>query len=358
MGISGGSDGARYGPSMMPGGDKDVYDHHIKPIVETIAAQVGDGACVTYIGPGGSGNYVKMVHNGIEYGDMQLIAEAYDLLKNVGGLSNGEIATVFDTWQKGPLSSFLVELTANVLLKEDDEAAGGGGQLVDKILDKTGMKGTGKWTVIDALELGVPVPTIASAFDSRLISGLKDQRVKTAGVLKRPNSAASTMGDGISKADLVDMIEQALLASKIVAYAQGMSILTKASAERNWDLDLAEIARIWKGGCIIRASLLDQIQAAFTRDNNLANLLLDPELATMVLGADSAWRKVVAMASERGIGIPAMSASLGYYDSMRRERLPANLVQAQRDAFGAHGYERVDMPGTFNSDWTTTTSQS
>ncbi|GAB5353218.1 hypothetical protein AAMO2058_000018600 [Amorphochlora amoebiformis] len=345
MGVSGGSEGARYGPSMMPGGDKDTYDSFLAPILEKVAAQVDEGSCVTYIGPGGAGNYVKMVHNGIEYGDMQLIAEAYDILRTVGGMSNEEISEVFTELNEGPLESFLIELTAKLLKKKDDQT--GNGELVDMVSDKTGMKGTGKWTVLDALELGVPVPTIAAALDGRLISGLQDLRLKAGDILKGPTKNSPKF----DKKALISSIQQALLASKIVAYAQGMSILSTASNLRGWELNLGEISRIWKGGCIIRAALLDDIRAAYARNPSLENLMMDPKLAQVLTHADEAWRTVVSAAVENGIAAPAISASLGYYDSFRRKKSSANLVQAQRDAFGAHTYERIDMPGSFTSNW-------
>mmetsp|Transcript_20687 Transcript_20687/g.38910 ORF Transcript_20687/g.38910 Transcript_20687/m.38910 type:complete len:288 (-) Transcript_20687:325-1188(-) len=280
---------------------------------------------------------------------MQLIAEAYDLLKTVGGMTNKEISKTFETWNKGPLASFLVELTAQVLKIPDDRT--NEGFLVDKILDKTGMKGTGKWTVQDALELGVAVPTISAAFDGRLLSGLKEQRERASETLGGISAADTTGGSPIAKEDLVEMVEKALLASKIVAYAQGMSILSTASERREWSLDLSKIARIWKGGCIIRAELLNDIQEAYKTDPTLPNLLLDPTLAKVVSDSAGSWRAVVAAATARGVAIPAISASLGYYDAYRRADSPANLVQAQRDAFGAHGYERKDMEGSFTSDW-------
>jgi 6-phosphogluconate dehydrogenase len=285
-----------------------------------------------------------MVHNGIEYGDMQLIAEAYDILKNVGGLSNEELADTFDDWNKGELKSFLIEITAQIFAKKDPMT---GHHLVDMILDKSGQKGTGKWTVQQACEIAAPAPTIAGAVEARVVSALKDERQAAARLLKGvtiPNGA-------IDRAKLVEDVRHALYASKICSYAQGMNILRTASHKYEWGLKLGRIARIWKGGCIIKAQFLDRIKSAFERDANLANLLVDKEFARELVERQPGWRRVVAKAAEAGVPIPTMSASLSYFDSYRRERLPANLVQAQRDFFGAHTYERVDRPGSFHSDW-------
>ncbi|VAI68796.1 unnamed protein product [Triticum turgidum subsp. durum] len=294
MGVSGGEEGARHGPSMMPGGSLEAYQY-IEDILLKVSAQVPDsGPCVTYIGKAGSGNFVKMVHNGIEYGDMQLIAEAYDVLKSVGKLTNGELQQVFAEWNKGELLSFLVEITADIFSIKDDQ---GEGYLVDKVLDKTGMKGT------------------------------------------------------VDKAQLIEDVRKALYASKICSYAQGMNIIKAKSTEKGWGLNLGELARIWKGGCIIRASFLDRIKKAYDRNGELANLLIDPEFAQEIMDRQAAWRRVVCLAINNGVSTPGMSASLAYFDSYRRDRLPANLVQAQRDYFGAHTYERVDMPGSFHTEW-------
>ncbi|KAF3785585.1 6-phosphogluconate dehydrogenase decarboxylating 2 [Nymphaea thermarum] len=350
MGVSGGEDGARNGPSLMPGGSFQAYGN-IQDVLGKVAAQVDDGPCVTYIGEGGSGNFVKMVHNGIEYGDMQLIAEAYDVLKNVGGLSNAELAATFSDWNRGELESFLIEITADIFSVRDEF---GEGELVDKILDKTGMKGTGKWTVQQAAELSIAAPTIAASLDSRYLSGLKEEREEADRVFEEVGALGETLGRkrGIDKKALVDDVRQALYASKICSYAQGMNLLRAKSAEKGWNLNLGELARIWKGGCIIRAVFLDRIKKAYERNPRLANLMVDPEFAREMVQRQAAWRRVVGLAIEAGISTPGMSASLAYFDTYRRARLPANLVQAQRDLFGAHTYERVDRPGSFHTEWT------
>ncbi|PPS05220.1 hypothetical protein GOBAR_AA15423 [Gossypium barbadense] len=311
-------------------------------------AQVPDsGPCVTYIGKGGSGNFVKMVHNGIEYGDMQLIAEAYDVLKSVGKLSNEELHSVFSEWNKGELLSFLIEITADIFGIKDDKADG---YLVDKVLDKTGMKGTGKWTVQQAADLSIAAPTIAASLDSRFLSGLKEERVEAAKVFKSGGFGDVLTDQVVDKARLIDDVRQALYASKICSYAQGMNLIRAKSIEKGWDLKLGELARIWKGGCIIRAIFLDRIKKAYDRNSDLANLLVDPEFAKEIIDRQSAWRRVVCLAINSGISTPGMSASLAYFDTYRRERVPANLVQAQRDYFGAHTYERVDMDGSFHTE--------
>ncbi|KAJ3701066.1 hypothetical protein LUZ61_004771 [Rhynchospora tenuis] len=354
MGVSGGEDGAHNGPSLMPGGHKEAYTN-VQSILSKIAAQVDDGPCVTYVGPGGAGNFVKMVHNGIEYGDMQLISEAYDILKHVGGLSNDELARVFDDWNRGELESFLIEITADIFSVPDDfnGSASGEHHLVDRILDKTGMKGTGKWTVQQAAELAIAAPTIAASLDSRYISGLKDQRVAAETALQRAGLQPGLLrgSSWVDKRRLVDDVRQALYASKICSYAQGMNLIRAKSNEKGWDLNLGELARIWKGGCIIRARFLDRIKKAYGRNPNLANLIVDEEFAQEIVQRQAAWRRVVGLAVESGVGAPGMSASLSYFDSYRRSRLPANLVQAQRDYFGAHTYERVDKPGSFHTEW-------
>ncbi|KAL2552161.1 6-phosphogluconate dehydrogenase [Forsythia ovata] len=348
MGVSGGEEGARNGPSLMPGGSFEAYKY-IEDILLKVAAQVPDsGPCVTYIGKGGSGNFVKMVHNGIEYGDMQLIAEAYDVLKSVGKLSNEELQNVFLKWNKGELLSFLIEITADIFGIKDDK---GDGYLVDKVLDKTGMKGTGKWTVQQAAELSVAAPTIESSLDSRFLSGLKEERVEAAKVFKSGGFGDILASPTVDKDKLIEDVRQALYASKICSYAQGMNLIRTKSIEKGWDLKLGELARIWKGGCIIRAIFLDRIKKAYDRNPDLANLLVDPEFAKEIIDRQSAWRRVVCLAINSGISTPGMSASLSYFDTYRRERLPANLVQSQRDYFGAHTYERVDMPGSFHTEW-------
>ncbi|KAL6782635.1 hypothetical protein ACKKBG_A07540 [Auxenochlorella protothecoides x Auxenochlorella symbiontica] len=347
MGVSGGEEGARNGPAMMPGGDEGAYSH-LRPVVERVAAQTDDGPCVTYIGPGGAGNYVKMVHNGIEYGDMQLIAEAYDVLRTVGGLSNEELAATFVEWNGGELESFLVMITSLIFSVRDTE---GEGFLLDKILDKTGMKGTGKWTIQQAAELSVAAPTMAAALDARFLSGLKDERVAAEALYAGLGVAAPAAAPGVDKAALVADVREALYAAKICSYAQGYNIIRAKSMEKGWGIELADLGRIWKGGCIIRAAFLDRIKVAYQRNPDLPNLLVDPDFAAELARKQDAWRRVVAVAVGAGIGIPGITGSLGYFDSYRRGRLPANLVQAQRDFFGSHTYERVDRPGWTHTVW-------
>jgi 6-phosphogluconate dehydrogenase len=347
MGVSGGEEGALWGPSLMPGGDEASYKV-LEPILKKIAAKPddGDGACVTYIGSGGAGHFVKMVHNGIEYGDMQLIAEAYDLLKNVGGLNNKQLKETFLEWNKGVLKSFLIEITAKVIDFMDPN--GTGKYLVELIMDKAGAKGTGKWTTQTALDLGVAIPTITSAVDARNLSGLKDERVKASTVLAGPQPS-------VLKGDLktfTNEVADALYCSKICSYAQGMAMLSTADKELKFGLHLDEIARIWKAGCIIRAVFLDEIKKAFKEEPHLPNLLMAGRFKEATASRQDAWRKIVTTAIANGIPTPAFSSSLAYYDSYRRARLPANLIQAQRDFFGAHTYERLDNPGTFvHTEW-------
>ncbi|RME41031.1 MAG: decarboxylating NADP(+)-dependent phosphogluconate dehydrogenase, partial [Caldilineae bacterium] len=329
MGVSGGEEGARHGPSLMPGGDRTAYDT-AEPLLTAIAAKApADGApCVTYIGPGGAGHYVKMVHNGIEYGDMQLIAESYALLKTALHLSAEEFHRLFRNWNDGELASFLIEITAHIFTKMDEET---GQPLVDLILDKAGQKGTGKWTSQNALDVGAPVPTITAAVDGRILSSLKEERVAAAKRLSGPETAYT--GD---RQTLLDAVRDALYAAKICSYAQGMALLGKASAEYGYDLNLAEIARIWRAGCIIRAALLEDITAAYRRNPALPNLLVDDHFREAVQRRQAAWRFAVQTAIGLGVPVPAMSASLAYFDAYRSARLPANLIQAQRDYFGAH----------------------
>ncbi|UCF92666.1 MAG: NADP-dependent phosphogluconate dehydrogenase [Desulfobacterales bacterium] len=341
-GISGGEEGALKGPSIMPGGPEEAYAV-LAPVFTRIAAQVDDGACCTYIGPSGAGHFVKMVHNGIEYGDMQLIAEAYDILRSVLGLEAAEISAIFARWNEGPLNSYLVEITAKILKKTDPET---GRPLVDVILDKAGQKGTGKWTSQTALDLGVAVPTINAAVEARILSSYKAQRLQASKTLRGP---ASRYANG--KPQLVDGVHDALYASKICSYAQGMAMMRTASEEFDWGLDLAEISRIWKGGCIIRARFLDLIKEAYQQQPGLANLLLHPGFSGWLEDAQEAWRLVLATTARLGIPALALSASLGYFDSYRRDRLPQNLTQAQRDFFGAHTYERLDKEGIFHTEW-------
>ena len=337
MGVSGGEEGALWGPSMMPGGDEASYKH-LEPILTKVAAKAddGDGACVTYIGSGGSGHFVKMVHNGIEYGDMQLIAEAYDLLKRVGGLSNKQLKDVFLEWNNGPLKSFLIEITTKVIDFADPN--GTGRDLIDMILDKAGQKGTGKWTTQTALDLGIPLPTITAAVDARNLSALKDQRVKAAKVLKGPMPAKQT---GDVKKFIADVAD-ALYCSKICAYAQGMALISESNKVYKYGIKLDEVSRIWKAGCIIRAVFLDEMKKAFKEQPDTANLLMVPRFTEAVASRQDAWRRTVSLAIAQGLPTPAFSASVAYYDSYRSERLPANLIQAQRDFFGAHTYARVD----------------
>jgi 6-phosphogluconate dehydrogenase len=344
MGVSGGEEGALNGPSLMPGGTEAAYQE-IKQIVETIAAQVDDGPCVTYIGPGGAGHYVKMVHNGIEYGDMQLIAEAYDLLKNALGLDHTQLHEVFSEWNTtDELNSFLIEITANIFDKTDDDT---GLALVDVIMDAAAQKGTGRWTVESALELGVSIPTIIAAVNARIMSSIKSERVAASQVLTGPTGKY----DGEAKA-FITKVRDALYCSKICSYAQGMALIGKASQEMyGGKIDLGECARIWKGGCIIRAGFLGRIKHAFDQNAQLPNLLLAPEFKQTILDRQQAWREVLMTAAQLGIPVPAFSASLDYFDSYRRDRLPQNLTQAQRDYFGAHTFERTDKPGTYHAEW-------
>ncbi|NES22850.1 MAG: decarboxylating NADP(+)-dependent phosphogluconate dehydrogenase [Symploca sp. SIO3E6] len=349
MGVSGGEEGALNGPSLMPGGTDTAYKE-LEPILTKIAAQVDDGPCVTYIGPGGAGHYVKMVHNGIEYGDMQLIAEAYDILKNGLGLDHKQLHEVFSEWNTtDELNSFLIEITADIFKYVDQDT---NLPLVDLILDSAGQKGTGRWTVVSSLELGVPIPTMYAAVNARVISSYKDERIAAAKELTGPAGKY----DGDAKA-LINKVRDALYCSKMCSYAQGMALLSKASEEFNYNLNLAETARIWKGGCIIRAGFLDKIKNAFNENPKLPNLLLAPEFKQTILDRQNAWREVLATSNQLGIPVPAFSASLDYFDSYRRERLPQNITQAQRDYFGAHTYERVDKPRGefFHTEWAANT---
>jgi 6-phosphogluconate dehydrogenase len=343
MGVSGGEEGALNGPSLMPGGAREAYAE-LAPILTKIAAQVNDGPCVTYIGPGGAGHFVKTVHNGIEYGDMQLIAEVYDLMQTALGMTPQQMAPVFAQWNEGPLESFLIEITAKILAETDPKTRQ---PLVDVIVDRAGQKGTGRWTSEIALELGVPLPTIHAAVDARALSSLKDERVAASKVLGGPR--ASVVRDPA----LLDALRDALYASKICSYAQGMDLLKTASRASKWNLQLGEIARIWKGGCIIRARFLDRIKDAYRKNQELANLLLDEELGGFLMNAQASWRKVTALGAAHGVPMLAMASSLGYFDSYRRARLPQNLTQAQRDCFGAHTFERLDAPAGqfFHHDW-------
>jgi len=344
-GVSGGEEGARFGPSIMPGGSQAAWTR-IRDVLEAIAAKTEAGACVTHVGPDGAGHFVKMVHNGIEYGDMQLIAETYDVLHRGLGLTTPQTGQVFAEWNRGPLESFLVELTAHVCGVVDPETKQ---PLVDVIEDKAGQKGTGKWTAQTALDLAVAIPTIGAALDARVLSSLKEQRVAASALYKggtKPAAFSSTGADPW-KNDLRD----ALLASRVCSYAQGMALIAAGSAEYRWTIDLSEMARIWKGGCIIRAKLLDAVRQAFTAEPALPNLLVDPAIAADLQRALPGWRRVVGAAASSGIAVPALAGSLAYFDSYTTARLPQNLTQAQRDAFGAHKFERVERSGFVHADW-------
>jgi len=345
MGVSGGEEGARHGPSLMPGGARSAYDH-LRPILESIAAKTDSGPCVTYVGPDGAGHFVKMVHNGIEYGVMQLIAEAYDLLHRAVGFPAAQTAALFAEWNRGQLASYLIEITSQVLAARDPETSN---PLVEMILDQAGQKGTGKWTAQAALDLGVPVPTIAAAIDARVLSSMKAERVHAS----EPLSSVPTAHVAADRHEIAGAVRDALDAAIVCAYAQGLALLRAASVEYDWNLELREIARIWKGGCIIRARLLDPIMQAFERDPELPNLLLDADIRPRVLAAEHAWRLAVRMAVDQAIPVPALSAALAYFDSYRSAVLPQNLTQAQRDLFGAHTYQRVDRPeaGFVHTDW-------
>ncbi len=341
-GVSGGEEGALKGPSIMPGGQREAYAL-IAPVFEAIAARVDGQPCCTYIGPDGAGHYVKMVHNGIEYGDMQMICEAYDILHRVLGLSAAELHQVFAEWNAGDLNSYLIEITRDIFARTDPDT---GKPMVDVILDRAGQKGTGKWTSVSALDLGVPAPTIAEAVFARCISAIKDERVAASAQLSGPTGRFQ--GD---RREFIRAIHDALYASKICSYAQGFQLMRAAGEEYKWDLDYGRIAMIWRGGCIIRAHFLNRIKEAYDRNPRLANLLLDPYFKDIIDRTQANWRRVVATAAETGIPVPAFSSALAYYDSYRSARLPANLLQAQRDYFGAHTYERVDRPGIFHTEW-------
>lgn len=344
-GVSGGEEGALKGPSIMPGGQKEAYAL-VAPILEQISAKAEDGApCVTYIGPNGAGHYVKMVHNGIEYGDMQLIAESYDLMKNILNLSVEEMADIFKEWNQGELDSYLIEITADILTRKDDE--GTGKPVVDVILDAAGNKGTGKWTSQSALDLGVPLPLITESVFARYISAYKEERVQASKILSRTNDFEFT-GD---KKELVEKIREALYFSKIMSYAQGFAQLRVASKEFDWDLPFGEIAKIWRAGCIIRARFLQKITDAYDKNPEIENLLLDDYFVEITKKYQQSVRDVVALAVQAGVPVPTFSSAIAYFDSYRAERLPVNIIQAQRDYFGAHTYERVDKEGIFHYSW-------
>ncbi|TME23363.1 MAG: NADP-dependent phosphogluconate dehydrogenase [Chloroflexi bacterium] len=339
-GVSGGEEGALHGPSLMPGGTRQSYER-VEEMLTAIAAKVDGVPCCTYIGPDGAGHFVKMVHNGIEYADIQLIAETYDLLRNALGLAPDELASVFREWNEGRLQSYLIEITSYVLAKHDD---GSGAALVDGIEDEAEQKGTGRWTSQSALELGVPLTGITEAVFARMLSSQKAQRVKASGILTGPATTKSASG-------LVDDVQEALYASKIVAYAQGFEHLAAGSKEFRWDLDLGALATIWRGGCIIRAKFLSSIMDAYEQDPHLPNLMLAPFFQDALARAQPAWRRVVKAAVDHGIPIPAFASSLAYYDGYRRARGPANLIQGLRDYFGSHTYHRVDRAGAYHTRW-------
>jgi 6-phosphogluconate dehydrogenase len=344
-GVSGGEEGALTGPSIMPGGTPAAWPL-VKPIFQAIAAKTDDGTpCCDWVGENGAGHFVKMVHNGIEYGDMQLICEAYDLLRRLVGLPASEMHEVFAEWNHGELDSYLIEITRDILAYKDTD----GQPLVDKILDTAGQKGTGKWTGIEALELGVPLTLIGEAVFSRCLSAIKEERVAASQVLSGPTPTFA----GDRKA-IIEDIRQALYASKIVSYAQGYTLMRAAAKERGWNLNYGGVALMWRGGCIIRSAFLGKIKEAFDRNPTLSNLLLDPFFRDKVLASQDAWRRVVAAAAVNGVPVPAFMAALSYFDGFRAGRLPANLLQAQRDYFGAHTYERVDKPRGqfFHTNWT------
>ncbi len=342
VGVSGGEEGALNGPSIMPGGDREAYDDVVGEILETIAAHVDDTPCCTFVGPDGAGHYVKMVHNGIEYADMQLIAESYDLLRHGVGMEVPEVAETFRGWNDGELESFLIEISAQVLAQLDGDT---GEPLVDAIVDAAEQKGTGRWTVQDALELGVPLTVISEAVGARSLSALRDERTDAEQRLKGPRA------EGRADASLADDLEQALYAAKIVSYAQGFVQMAAASDEHGWDVDLGAMATIWRGGCIIRARFLDRIREAYDAEPGLRNLMLADFFSSALAEAQDPWRRVVARSAELGVPAPAFSSALAYYDGYRRGRGPAGLIQGLRDLFGAHTYERFDREGTFHLDW-------
>ena len=343
-GVSGGEEGALRGPSIMPGGQKDAYEL-VAPILEQIAAKAEDGTpCTTYIGPDGAGHYVKMVHNGIEYGDMQLICESYAVLKHIVGFSNAELADIFAEWNSGELDSYLIEITAQIFTKKDDET---GEDLVDKVLDRAAQKGTGKWTSQSALDLGVPLPLITESVFARVLSSLKEQRVAASEQLTGPSDTLD-IGD---KAAFVEAVRKALYLSKIISYAQGFAQMRAAGEEYDWPLEYGRIAAIFREGCIIRARFLQKITDAYSAEPELANLLLDPHFKDIADRYQSALREVVATAVKAGVPVPGFASAIAYYDGYRSARLPANLLQAQRDFFGAHTFERTDRDGTFHAQW-------
>jgi 6-phosphogluconate dehydrogenase len=345
-GVSGGEEGALRGPSIMPGGSKAAWPH-VKPIFQSIAAKVADGSpCCEWVGSDGAGHFVKMVHNGIEYGDMQMIAESYAVMSNVLGLTSTNMQQIYSEWNEGELDSYLISITADIMGKKDDET---GKPMLDVILDTAGQKGTGRWTSLEAINLGVPAPTVVEAVLARAMSGIKDERVAASKLLEGPDQFFSG-----NKKEFIEMICHALYASKICSYAQGFQLMREAAREYNWDLKYGEIALMWREGCIIRAQFLGKIKKAFDKNPDLQNLLLDDYFKKAIDKTQTSWRKVVATAVEVGVPVPAFSSALAYYDGYRCDRLSANLLQAQRDYFGAHMYERVDKPKGefFHTNWT------
>ncbi len=349
-GISGGEEGARHGPSIMPGGAKEAWPH-VQSIFQSIAAKVGpenDVPCCSWVGPGGSGHYVKMVHNGIEYGDMQLICEAYSLMKDGLGLTNEQLYEVFGRWNAGELDSYLIEITRDIFSVVDPAT---GNTLVDLILDKAGQKGTGKWAGQDALDLGIPTTLITEAVFARCLSAQKDKRVRASKLLSGPGDSIKAFRESVDDEQFIEAVRQALYASKICSYAQGFYQIQAASEEHGWGINYGQLAMMWRGGCIIRAAFLERIKEAFDRNSGLENLLLDSYFREAVASCQEGWRQVVSSAARIGLPTPAISAALNYYDGYRSERLPHNLLQAQRDYFGAHTYERLDREGAFHTEW-------
>lgn len=342
VGISGGEEGARFGPAIMPGGNKEAYKY-VKDIFENISAKAYGEACCNYISEDGSGHYVKMVHNGIEYADMQLISEAYMILKHIGGLTNEELKNVFEDWNKSELESYLIEITANIFkVREDDES-----YLLDKIMDKASQKGTGKWTNLEAIELGVDASVITSALNSRFMSNLKEERQKGSKILDK-NTVESA---NVNKEELVELVKNSLYVSKIVAYAQGFKLLDSAQKEYNWELDFSQIAKIFRGGCIIRAKFLNDISDSFKSDKNIDNLMFTEFFSREINARLGDFRRLVSIAVQSGVSISAMSSAISYIDIYRTENSGANLIQAQRDYFGSHTFERIDSEGSFHYDW-------
>jgi 6-phosphogluconate dehydrogenase len=348
-GVSGGEEGARRGPSIMPGGDPEAWPL-VKDIFQAISAKVNDEPCCQWVGPDGAGHFVKMVHNGIEYGDMQLICEAYSLMENVLGMDCDQMHEVFKEWNTGVLDSYLIDITKDILAMKDEE----GEPLLDEILDTAGQKGTGKWTGISALDLGVPLTLIGESVFARVLSSLKDERIRASAILGSPPKSSQPANKEANKTEMINALRDALYASKIISYAQGFMLMKEAAKEYNWTLNYGEIALMWRGGCIIRSTFLGNIKEAYDKNPELENLALDTFFSEALKSAESGWRKAVILAVENGIPAPAFSSALAYFDGYRSERLPANLLQAQRDYFGAHTYERLDKKRGefFHTDWT------